>query len=104
MKFCPKCGAILVPKKDAGKYVYDCACGYKTPVDQDAKITEEVKQKKNIEVVDEEVQTNPLVEEKCPKCGHDKAYFWLEQTRSGDEPETKFFKCEKCKNIWREYE
>ncbi len=104
MKFCPKCGAILVPKKESGKYVYDCSCGYKVPVDQDAKITEEVKQKKEIEVVDEEVQTNPLVDETCPKCGHEKAYFWLEQTRSGDEAETKFFKCEKCKHIWRDYE
>lgn len=104
MKFCPKCGSILLPKKQAGKYLYNCSCGYNAPVDEADTIKETVEEKKEIEVVDEEVQTNPLVEAECDKCGHDKAYFWLEQTRSGDEAETKFYKCEKCKHIWREYE
>ncbi|MFW5872199.1 MAG: transcription factor S [bacterium] len=106
MKFCPKCGAILVPKKIAGKYMYDCGCGYSAPVNQEDKIKEEVEESKKIEVIDESssVEANPLVDAECPKCGHNKAYFWLEQTRSGDEAETKFFKCEKCKNIWRDYD
>ncbi len=45
----------------------------------------------------------PIVNEKCKKCGHGEAYFWTVQTRSGDEAETKFFKCTKCENTWREY-
>jgi DNA-directed RNA polymerase subunit M len=106
MKFCPKCGAILVPKKASGKYAYDCSCGYNAPVDGSEQVKEEVKPKKEIEVVDEQntIEANPLVDIECPKCAHPKAFFWLEQTRSGDEAETKFYKCEKCKHIWRDYE
>ena len=37
------------------------------------------------------------------ECGLGKARFWLVQTRASDEPETKFFKCEKCKHTWRDY-
>ncbi|MBI2108536.1 transcription factor S, partial [Candidatus Woesearchaeota archaeon] len=32
------------------------------------------------------------------------AYFWLVQTRAGDEPETKFLRCEKCSHTWRDYD
>ncbi len=105
MKFCPKCGSILVPKKASGKYVYDCACGYSASVGENDQLKEAVENKKNIEVVDEEnaAETNPLVDIDCPKCGHTKAFFWLEQTRSGDESETKFFKCQKCRHTWRDY-
>ncbi|MEK6946569.1 MAG: transcription factor S, partial [Nanoarchaeota archaeon] len=35
---------------------------------------------------------------------HKTAYFWLVQTRAGDEPETKFLKCEKCGHTWRDYD
>ncbi|MFW6230513.1 MAG: transcription factor S [Nanoarchaeota archaeon] len=106
MKFCPKCGSILVPKKSSGKYVYECSCGYSAPVDAGDQVKEAVTEKKDIEIIDEKnsVEANPLVEVDCPKCGHNQAYFWLEQTRSGDESETKFFKCEKCKHTWRDYE
>ena len=105
MKFCPKCGSILVPKKVSGKYMYECSCGYSDSVDQNDKHKEEVTNKKDIEVVDEEnlIDANPLVQIDCPKCENNSAHFWLEQTRAGDESETKFYKCQKCKHIWRDY-
>ena len=43
------------------------------------------------------------VKEDCPKCGHSKAFWWEEQTRASDEPETSFFRCVSCKHTWREY-
>jgi len=46
----------------------------------------------------------PIVNEDCPECGHDKAYFWTKQTRASDEPETKFYRCVKCRKTWREYQ
>ena len=106
MKFCPKCGSILVPKKLQGKMAYECSCGYSAPVNADDSVKEKVTDSKDIEVIDEskDVDANPLVDVVCPKCAHNKAHFWLEQTRSGDESETKFFKCEKCKHVWRDYE
>ena len=104
MKFCQKCGSILVPKKSSGKYLYECSCGYSSDVDENDRLKESVDNSKEIEVVDDESgETNPLVEIDCPKCNNNQAYFWLEQTRSGDESETKFYKCQKCKHIWRDY-
>jgi DNA-directed RNA polymerase subunit M len=46
----------------------------------------------------------PKVKEDCPDCGHDTAFFWTKQTRASDEPETKFYRCVKCKKTWREYQ
>jgi len=45
----------------------------------------------------------PIAEEECPKCGNKQAYWWMEQTRSSDEPETRFYRCTKCGYTWREY-
>ena len=39
----------------------------------------------------------------CKKCENTEAYFWTLQTRSADEPETRFFKCTKCSTVHREY-
>jgi len=101
--FCPKCGSILLPKKESGKKVLHCGCGYKSDQEAGTKLTESVDQAKAIEIIDEEVETLPLTDAECDKCGHAKAYYWLQQTRAGDEPETKFLKCAKCKHQWRDY-
>ncbi|RZD31406.1 MAG: transcription factor S [uncultured DHVE6 group euryarchaeote] len=47
--------------------------------------------------------TMATVTAECEKCNHTEAYWWTEQTRSSDEPETQFFRCTKCKHTWREY-
>lgn len=67
-------------------------------------LVEENKSKKKIEVVDADDETLP--EDKtieCPECDNMGAFWWLQQTRAGDEPETKFLKCSKCKHTWRDY-
>jgi len=56
-----------------------------------------------IEIQDKKVETLPKVDEECKKCGNKKAYFWTLQTRSGDESETRFFECTKCRHRWRVY-
>ena len=102
--FCPKCGSILMPKTKNNKRVIECSCGYKEKdLSNFKKITEVVKEKRGIEVVDKEIEILPITDEECPKCNHEKAYYWTIQTRAGDEPETKFLKCEKCKHVWRDY-
>jgi DNA-directed RNA polymerase subunit M len=103
--FCPKCGAILIPKKDNNKKILACSCGYKSKDVSQAKIKEVIKKDdKEIEVVDrDEMETLPLTDVECPKCGNKKAYYWLVQTRASDEAETKFLKCAKCKYTWRDY-
>jgi len=83
--FCPKCGAILVPKKEKGKNVLSCSCGY-SGKDVKAEIKEVLEEEKEIEVLDENVgdAALPLTEATCPKCKHHEARYWLRQTRAGD--------------------
>ncbi|MFH1827981.1 MAG: transcription factor S [Nanoarchaeota archaeon] len=103
--FCPKCGSILIPKKENNKKLLVCSCGYKTNKKGGLKITEVIDNKgSNVEVIDKGVlETLPKTNAECPKCSHNTAYFWLVQTRAADEPETKFLKCEKCNHTWRDY-
>lgn len=103
--FCPKCGSLLRPKQEGSKKSMVCSCGYKPKNIEPIKISEKFEEKKNFGVVNEEdYETLPKMDAECPKCGHKKAYYWLVQTRAGDEPETKFLKCEKCKHVWRDYD
>ncbi len=101
--FCPKCGALLVPKKDGNKKAMSCSCGYSENVEAGGTITETIEKGKEIEVVQEDAEMLPEMEINCPKCSNKKAHYWTAQTRAGDEPETKFMKCTKCKHTWRDY-
>ena len=104
--FCPKCGSILVVKKEDSKKGISCSCGYKTTEAEKIVIKEQVQStEKDVEVVDKgELETLPKTEVECPKCGHNYAYYWLVQTRASDEPQTKFQRCEKCEHTWRDYD
>ncbi len=97
--FCPKCGSILVNKK--GKLVCS-SCGESA---KQGKIKESGKKttKKSVAVMKEEPEVHPKTRAECSKCGNKEAFFWTVQTRSADEPPTRFYKCTKCGHIWREY-
>ncbi len=104
--FCPKCGSMVIPKKDGKKTIIECSCGYKKKKAEQMELKEDVKKNipKDVDVVKESDDALPISDEEiCPKCGNKQAYYWLLQTRAGDEAETKFLKCTKCKHIWREY-
>lgn len=102
MMFCPKCGSILTQRKDKNKTFIGCTCGY--ILKGNVEVKEEVKSKEeNIVVVDANDETLPVTDFECEKCGNDQAYFWMVQTRAGDEPETKFYKCTKCAHTIRDY-
>ena len=101
--FCPKCGSLLKPKTEKKKKVLACSCGYSSKDLGSAEIKETVKKDdKEVDVITEDENIHPKTEAKCPKCGNNKAYYWTQQMRAGDEPETKFLKCTKCKHIWRD--
>lgn len=98
--FCPRCSALLV--LDPEKKRLKCGCGYAPRQQKDVVLKEKVKVEKEIEIMDENaLKTSPKVKEECKKCGNGTAYYWLIQTRSGDEAETKFFECTKCRHRWR---
>lgn len=44
----------------------------------------------------------PTTEVVCPKCGNDRAEWYLQQIRSADESETRFLICTSCGHKWRE--
>lgn len=85
-------------KKTKDKIICVCSCGFKkeTLLNPNSEVVEGV--------VDESREMLPMTDAECPKCKHPKAYFWTMQTRAGDEAETKFLKCEKCKHTWRDYD
>jgi len=90
-------------KRRGGKKILFCSCGFsKKPEGESATVTETVESAKKIEVI-EKVEIHPKIRIKCEKCGYNIAYYWTQQTRGADEPETRFFKCVKCNHTWREY-
>jgi len=44
--FCPKCGSVLLPKKEGSKKTLVCSCGYKSSNVEQTKITENVAKKR----------------------------------------------------------
>ena len=105
IEFCERCGSILVPIKKGSTHYMKCrGCGKEIKKEMKSmKIVEEKVKSKGVVVIENDTTLLPLTDKECPDCEHDRAYWWLQQTRSADEPPTQFFRCEKCKHTWREY-
>jgi len=100
MEFCEKCGSVIMVSD--GKAV--CAgCGHKQKKKPKIKSSEKIMHGAGVAVVKQGDDINPVVDMKCDKCKHGRAYFWTMQTRAADESETKFYKCVKCEHTWRAY-
>ncbi|HDI02656.1 MAG TPA: transcription factor S [Candidatus Aenigmarchaeota archaeon] len=110
MKFCPKCEGIMMPKKEKNKVILVCrSCGYKmTSQTKGYNLKEKIKKGPEDDIIvmekDISLETLPTIKIQCPKCGHMKAYWWVQQTRSADEAPTRFYQCCKCGYKWREYQ
>lgn len=102
MLFCPKCSSILVPEQGPRSIKLVCSCGYVSK-EKDVVIKEEVRVKKDVELKQKRKIALPKTKAECPKCGNREAFYWTQQTRSSDEPETRFFECAECSYRWREY-
>ena len=97
----------MFPKKVKNKVIFYCKnCGYEEESKKEVKVKETIKKESDIKIIREEdnMKAFPIVEITCPKCGNDKAYFRIEQTRAGDEAPTRIYKCTKCGYVWREYD
>ncbi len=102
MMFCPKCGSILMPKAEKDKKIISCGCGYKSDsAELKIKVRSAKEKETKLDVVEKEEEVHSSAEQKCPKCGHEKAYYWEIQMRAADEPATLFFRCQKCRHTWR---
>jgi DNA-directed RNA polymerase subunit M len=101
MEFCPKCGLLLQKKRTR----FVCPKGhYAKKGKVRIMVSENMKEKSKIGLLKEkETSVWPVTAATCPKCGNRTAYFWSAMLRATDEAETRFFRCTKCRNTWREY-
>ena len=98
MEFCPKCGSILMLRKTK----FGCPrCSYVSKDDINMEMKEEVNEQVKVAVVQSKESVNPITEFPCEKCKSKRSYFWIQQMRAGDEPESKFYRCVKCDNTVR---
>ncbi|MEM3670961.1 MAG: transcription factor S [Thermoprotei archaeon] len=113
MRFCPKCGSMLREQRKGASRLFVCAkCGFSEQVDASASknnagavpVRKPGATKGVIDFGEIEDSGMPKTRAQCPKCGNLEAYWWMQQTRSGDEASTRFFRCTKCSHTWREYE
>jgi DNA-directed RNA polymerase subunit M len=92
---------------DHKRRCYVCPkCGAEQPMTEEMKIERATKETDKIVVIgkkEQNLRTTPQVKAECPKCGNDKAYWWMVQTRGIDESSTQFYRCTKCSHTWRDY-
>ncbi|KAF7245310.1 hypothetical protein EG68_09941 [Paragonimus skrjabini miyazakii] len=110
--FCPLCHSLLMIQESANCYSLNCStpcCAYQwfvtQPLVQEHKPRQDVRLRLEEDAVfsiDDQYSSSAQIEEKCPKCGHNRAYFVQMQTRSADEPSTTKYSCMKCRHIWTE--
>lgn len=109
MEFCPNCNCILL--EDRKRKVLVCRkCKLEKSIGSERaqRFVEVLDRKAETVIVKDndpsEERTLPVTKAECKKCGNMKAYYWMMQTRSADEPSTRFYRCTKCGTTWREYE
>ncbi len=109
LQFCPKCGSLMVPRKVGGRTILKCMrCGYEMEPQRKIVVKKKIEhseKEKMVVIEGQNVETLPKTRDViCPRCGNREAYYWIIQTRAGDEPPTRFYRCTKCGYTWREYE
>jgi DNA-directed RNA polymerase subunit M len=105
MKFCENCGNVLVViTEDDGKFLFCRNCNIKSVLDTEVVFTTNFDEKHEIAVFDSNEDEFPITNVLCPKCEDMVEAEWaMQQTRAADEPPTRFYRCKRCKWVWREY-
>ena len=117
MKFCEdeSCGGMLVSEQEDGQSVMKCRnCGKIHDMEGESlKVTEEKEEdpmdRLNVSKSDDQETVRATTNKVCPKCSEDENdekehEWWMEQTRSSDEPPTRFYECTECGNVHKEYD
>ncbi|MGM0590700.1 MAG: transcription factor S [Halobacteriota archaeon] len=100
MEFCDECGSMM---KTEGDFWVCGSCGHEQPKDPDANYVLTQGQEAS-EIIESGGGSSGLPKTKthCPNCGNGEAYWYMQQIRSADESETRFFVCTECEHKWRE--
>ena len=103
MEFCDDCGSMM---KTEGNHWVCGSCEFEKLRDQQQEqamtTTQGQVSTEVVDVSDAEDQGLPSTTVHCPNCGNDRAYWYMQQIRSADESETRFFICTECEHKWRE--
>lgn len=94
---------LVVKRQPAGNELSCIMCGYLYGISKEMSKTIAMTPKKSDGFVDED--ENLKFVSKCGKkceCGSEEVSFVELQTRSADEPMTIFYKCIRCKKVWKE--
>ena len=105
MEFCPNC-EVRLKKNDNG--LLACSkCKYvKEIVDKPTKKSEETNSEFLVmgeADLNQAKRLESIIKIDCEKCHNQEGVWWSLQTRSADEPETRFYRCTKCNHTWRDY-
>eukprot|EP00118_Oscarella_pearsei_P026498 m.802 g.802 ORF g.802 m.802 type:complete len:109 (+) comp4901_c0_seq2:18-344(+) len=105
--FCPSCGNVLVIEEGLRSFRFACkTCPYVHNVlgKVSSKTYPKLKEVDDVLGGKAAWENVDSIEEPCPKCNHQRAYFMQMQTRSADEPMTTFYKCcnPDCNHRWKE--
>ena len=119
MKFCPKCGNLLIVEEgetqesinggedtvNVGVVQFRCqTCRYMNEITQTFSSLVQTKKKGVDDVLggDEAWKDVDKTASVCPYCSHGEAYFLQIQIRSADEPMSTFYRCCKCSGQYNE--
>ncbi|CAZ81168.1 unnamed protein product [Tuber melanosporum] len=107
--FCPQCSNSLTVSRapETGTNRLECrTCPYQFLLDQAYYERKSMKRKEVEDVLGGEGAWDNVdqTDAQCPvdECGGTRAYFYMVQIRSADEPMTTFYKCVSCAHKWRE--
>ena len=106
MDFCPKCESRLKQNSDGLLTCPKCQYVKHGDIKETQKKSEEVNPELLVMDKTDMSQAKGLestVKIDCEKCHNTEGVWWTFQTRSADEPETKFYRCTKCNHTWRDY-
>ncbi len=101
MAFCGNCKSLVYPV-DGKLACKKCGWTADGPTKAHVVRTHEASGVRRV-VLEKKEEARPLQTATCPKCGHDRAFFHLMQTRRSDEPPTQINECESCHHSWRDY-
>lgn len=94
---------LVVKRQPMGNELSCSMCGYLYAISKEITKATPMTPKKSDGLIDED--DNLKFVSKCGKrceCGSEEVSFVELQTRSADEPMTIFYKCIRCKKVWRE--
>ncbi|MFB6311747.1 MAG: transcription factor S [Salinirussus sp.] len=103
MEFCDECGSMMTVEGD----VWVCgSCGAETPREEETEqgmvTTHGQEETEVVDVSESQGEGLPTTDARCPECGNERAYWYMQQIRAADESETRFFVCTACEHKWRE--